>query len=103
MTVLFVLRTNCMLSPQEQHSCASAAVSMIESKEELVEGKRRPKHEALDVLYFMRSSLYNLERILGDYEADVVAEDSDFIERCFPCMFKNITRVRYTQLHLQCA
>lgn len=65
-------------------------MSTIETPEELKEGKRRPKHEDLDALYFLRPSVFNLERIAEDYQQEVEKEDKDVLERCMPCLFKGI-------------
>ena len=45
---------------------AAAAVSVLETAAEVAAGKRRPRHEAQDVLYFMRPTPFNLERICAD-------------------------------------
>lgn len=67
---------------------------IIETEEELQEGKRRPQHPELDALYFFRPSTFNLERILDDYHEDVIRDEPDLIERCLPCLFRNIDRGR---------
>lgn len=67
-----------------------AAVSVIETPAEIAEGKRRPRHEALDALYFFRPTTFNLERICGDYEVEVEKDTRDIFERCMPCIFRGI-------------
>jgi hypothetical protein len=46
-------------------------VSPFETKKELADDKRRRKHEALDVLYYMRPKKSNLQRVMDDYKQDV--------------------------------
>ncbi len=66
---------------------------MIETAELLAAGKRRPKHESLDVLYFFRPTDFNLRRVLADYAQEVEHEEKDVFERCFPCLFRNIGHI----------
>lgn len=68
-------------------------VAPLENEEELSSGKRRPKHEALDVLYFMRPTRPNLDLVIKDYEAEVEPEEKDWLERCMPCLFKGIRTI----------
>lgn len=74
-------------------SAVVAVVAPLENEDELSSGKRRPKHEALDVLYFMRPTRSNLDLIIKDYEAEVEPEERDFMERCMPCLFKGIRTI----------
>ena len=67
---------------------------MIESDEELQDGKRRPPHPELDALYFFRPTTFALERILDDYHEDLIRDEPDLIERCMPCLFRSIDRGR---------
>jgi len=47
----------------------------------------------MDVLYLMRPTVFNLQRVLADYERDVEPERKDLFERFFPCIFRGIPRV----------
>ena len=42
------------------------------------------------MLYFMRPSPFNLERVCADYEVEVEADRRDWFERCMPCIFRGI-------------
>ena len=43
-----------LLTRSSPPHCARPAVSVLETPSEVADGKRRPKHEALDAVYFMR-------------------------------------------------
>lgn len=62
----------------------------FETKKELAAGKRRRRYEHLDVVYYMRPRKSNLARVISDYEQAAEAPQPDFLEQCFPCMFRGL-------------
>ncbi len=72
-----------------------AVVELFESEKEQKEGKRRRAFPDLTVVYFFKpdEDEKTVSLICRDFEDPLVLDSRDWIEKCFPCIFKGIPAV----------
>lgn len=70
-------------------------VELFESEKEQKEGKRRRAFPDLTVVYFFKpdEDEKTVNLICRDFEDPLVLDSRDWIEKCFPCIFKGIPPV----------